>query len=176
MALDRVRAANGRASGPAHPLRRPVRAGPAAAARALVAVLGFGAASALAALACDRPAAVDQGELEKALAADVATSKALKRVDDASHTPQALDILKRDAVPAADEALREAQAFEPRTSWGKTEKLALVSLANDRKSEMAAYEHALASGSDEETLAVLTKQVEIEQRATNLMQEVERGP
>ena len=51
-----------------------------------------------------------------------------------------------------------------------------MSLTSDRKNEMGAYERALVSGSDEETLSVLTKQIEIEQRAAGIKQEVERGP
>ena len=112
------------------------------------------------------------------LAADQATSKALQRVDDAAkggHADQALDILKRSATSAADEASSAASKLEPRTAWGRTEKGALVALTTDRKREMATYEHALG-GSDEDMLAALTAQVDIEKRAAAISSDLERGP
>jgi hypothetical protein len=136
-------------------------------------------ASALAVLACDRGSTLDQIDLERVLAADESTSRALKRVDDASRAGDkagSVDILKRSAVPAADDALSLATALAPRTHWGQTERGSLVALTTDRKNAMPSYERALEGDSDEETLAALSKQLEIEHRAAALLQDVERGP
>jgi hypothetical protein len=136
-------------------------------------------ASALVALGCDHGSTSDQADLKNAMAADLATSRALKQADDAAHdgrSTEAADLLKRVAAPAADEGVSTASAVTPRTAWGRTEKDALVVLVSDRKREMEAYEHALRAGSDEEKLAALTKQIDIERRASALAEEIERGP
>jgi hypothetical protein len=122
---------------------------------------------------------LDQADLKGALAKDQATSRALKQADDVARTgraTEAIDLLKRTAEPAADEALTAVTALTPRTTWGRTEKGALVALTTDRKTEMARYENALSGGSDEDKLAALTKQVDIETRAAALMEEIDRGP
>jgi hypothetical protein len=136
-------------------------------------------ASALVALGCDHGSTLDQADLKNAIAADQATSRALKEADDAAHdgrNAEAADLVKRVASPAGDEGVSKATAIAPRTTWGRTEKDSVVVLVSDRRREMEAYEHALRVGSDEEKLAAVTKQADIERRAAALAEEIERGP
>ncbi len=135
--------------------------------------------SALVALGCSRDATLDQAELTSAIATDEATSRALKQADDlarAGHPIEAADLLKRAASPAAEQGVSAATALAPRTAWGRNKKDALVRLTADRKREIEGYETAIRVGSDEETLTALTKQIDIEQRAAALAQDIERGP
>lgn len=84
--------------------------------------------------------------------------------------------MKRTAVPAADDAVKAANAIDAKTAWGRKEKDALVSLARDRKDEVGRYEGALRGTDLDAKLAALQKQLEIEQRAAALELEVDRGP
>jgi len=137
-------------------------------------------ALALAVAACSKPdlESLDRAELQSALASDGTLDDALKKADDAErtgHDDDAADILKRTAEPAADSALAAANALAPRSDWGRKEKDALVALERDRKDEVGRYESALRSGDVEKKIDALKKQLEIEQRAKSIAEEVARG-
>lgn len=132
-------------------------------------------------IACTRgdPGAADRDELKRALASDVALDRALKSADDAEragHDDQAADILKRTALPAADESMAAADGVSTRTPWGRKEKDTLVTFARDRKDELGKYEHALRGTDLDEKLAAIEKQLELEKRAQTIAQEIDRGP
>ncbi len=130
-------------------------------------------------VACNDAAAHDRIELNRAIEADKTLDRALKDADDKSRAGRdddAADILKRTASPAADEALKAANAVDAKTAWGHKEKDALVKLARDRKDEVGRYESALRGTDLDAKLAAVQKQLEIEQRAAALELEVDRGP
>lgn len=113
------------------------------------------------------------------MSADENLDDALKKADDAERAGRdddAADILKRTAEPAADQALATANALAPRTDWGRKEKDALTALERDRKDEVGRYEAALRSGDVEQKIAALKKQLDIEQRAKGIAEEVAAGP
>jgi hypothetical protein len=123
--------------------------------------------------------ALDRSDLQAAMSADENLDDALKKADDAERAGRdddAADILKRTAEPAADQALATANALAPRTDWGRKEKDALTALERDRKDEVGRYEAALRSGDVEQKIAALKKQLDIEQRAKGIAEEVAAGP
>ncbi len=134
---------------------------------------------ALVAAACTNPAELDRRDLESAFALDAPLDRALHEAESAAKKgddPAAIDILKRTAEPAAQAAVDAANAVAPRTAWGRTEKAALVSIENDRKSEIARYESALAGTDLDAQLAAVEKQLELEKRVVAFSGEIERGP
>ena len=98
-----------------------------------------------------------------------------EEADIAGLDEDAANILKR-SHPDAERAVAEAEGLAPRSPWGKKQKDALVALEHDRKDELDRYEKALRSGDLDEKLAALKKQLELEQRAKGIAEEVARGP
>ncbi len=136
-------------------------------------------ASALVALGCDHGSALDQADLKSVIAADQATSQALKQADDAAHdgrNAEAADLLKRVASPPATRACRRPTAIAPRTRWGRTEKDA-ARFARVRPQARDGRLRARASRGDRRREARGAHQAgRIERRASALAEEIERGP
>jgi hypothetical protein len=125
------------------------------------------------------PGALDRADLKAAIAADEALDRVLAQADAAERegrSADAVDILKRKAGPAADDAITAADAVAPRSAWGRKEKKALVALEHDRKAELERYARALGGGDAEAKLAALKGQVDVEKRAKSLSEEIDRGP
>jgi hypothetical protein len=110
----------------------------------------------------------DRARLERIVALDVTASQALRAADDAAmkgDAGAAVDQVHARALPALDEALRDAEGPPMKTAWGTQRKDALVGVLKDRKAEMPRYEEAVKSGDPEKMLTAVQAQAAIERRA-----------
>jgi hypothetical protein len=136
------------------------------------------AAAGIVAAACTDPVERDRTALERVVQADEAFDRAMKEADDASRAgrdPQAADLLRDKARPAADAALAAAKGAAVETEWGRARKRELVTLVGDRAAEVPAYEEALRSADPAKKLAALERQIALQKRALEAAAAVRKG-
>jgi hypothetical protein len=121
----------------------------------------------------------DEPRIRAILDADKALDRALKEADDESakgNDTQAADLLESKATPAADDAIKVAEAQTCLTPWGNDQKSALLGVLHERHDAIPVYAKALRGDDLDAKLAAVEKQIDIEKRAIDVAQKASQTP
>lgn len=121
----------------------------------------------------------DEPKIRAILDADKSLDRALKEADDESagqNDKHAAEILETKAKPAADDAIKVAEAQTCTTTWCKDQKSALLGILQERRDAIPTYASALRGEDLDAKLAAVEKQIDIEKRAIEIAQKASQTP
>jgi hypothetical protein len=121
----------------------------------------------------------DEPKIRAILDADKALDRALKEADDESakgNDTHAAELLDNKATPAADDAIKVAEAQTCQTPWGNDQKNALLGVLHERHDAIPVYAKALRGDDLDAKLSAVEKQIDIEKRAIDVAQKASQTP
>jgi hypothetical protein len=121
----------------------------------------------------------DEPKIKLILEADGKLDRALKEADDESakgNDAHAAELLDTKAAPAADDAIKVAEAQMPVTQWGKDQKTALLGVLHERRDGIPTYAKALRGDDLGAKLDAVEKQADVEKRTMDVVLKASQAP